>query len=493
MNAGGKCVSASVRECGSEGHTPTRTSCHSEAQARRTLPSDELRGPKDLACDTSKPGRDSATDAWASARRGASPGPGAILGAPHPQPFPRKLRGGRELVRRVTIARRSGGLPWRGVVWFGEAGAVPGCPLPRPLSRKRERGEFECSRPDRRTRLEGDAYPRGRCDSVREGGLRAVVAANSFAPAGQRHTLYHGPRHTPQHGPRPRLPCRCRAQVERHPRLDPTARVVCTAGRFGALGPLDDNLRRVLHTRSFLWANAAPGTVERANPGPGASRGAPHPRPFPRKLRGGREPVRRVTTARRSGGWPWRGVVRFGEAGAVPGCPLPRPLSRKRERGEFECARLARHIRLDWDAYQRGRCDSVREGGLRAVVAANSFAPAGLRNTPHHGPRPTPQHRLRLTPQQRTRPRLPCRCRARVEKRPQLDPAARMVCTAGRFGALGPLDDNVPGALRARVNPAGRCGALGPLNDNEWSPRAGVLPSPHVVCAGSGRGRGIPG
>jgi hypothetical protein len=247
-----ECVSASVRECGSERHlvrTRHAAICHPEAQARRTPPHVEPRGPKDLACDTSRLGRGSAADAWAPAPERGNPGPGACRGAPHPQPFPRKLRGGREPVRRVKTIRCSGGRVWRVWVRSAGSGALPGCPLPRPLSRKRERGEFACAPPVRVL----DACQRGRGGPVREGGLRAVVAANSFAPA--------RPRRTPQLGPSPKAPCRCRAQGERHPRLDPTARVECTAGRFRALGPLDDNAccATMLPTRnSAIPSNPSP-------------------------------------------------------------------------------------------------------------------------------------------------------------------------------------------------------------------------------------------
>ncbi|CAA9376110.1 MAG: hypothetical protein AVDCRST_MAG89-5018, partial [uncultured Gemmatimonadetes bacterium] len=55
--------------------------------------------------------------------------------------------------------------------------------------------------------------------------------------------------------------------------------------------------------------------------------------------------------------------------GACLGCPHPRPLSRKRERGEFDRASAG---------LVHSASHAVREGGLWALVAATSVAPAGL-------------------------------------------------------------------------------------------------------------------
>ncbi|CAA9314356.1 MAG: hypothetical protein AVDCRST_MAG89-1324, partial [uncultured Gemmatimonadetes bacterium] len=79
-------------------------------------------------------------------------------------------------------------------------------------------------------------------------------------------------------------------------------------------------------------------------------RGAPHPQPFPRKPRGGREPVwcgSMIPVLGLSHPLRTSGAVRKANP-AFLGCPLPRPLSRTRERGEFDrasaglCAREAR-------------------------------------------------------------------------------------------------------------------------------------------------------
>ncbi|CAA9327564.1 MAG: hypothetical protein AVDCRST_MAG89-1969, partial [uncultured Gemmatimonadetes bacterium] len=64
---------------------------------------------------------------------------------------------------------------------------------------------------------------------VHEGGLRVVVAANSFARA----------------GPRPRLCDRCRALASCRPRQDPSARKGRRIGGPGALAPLDDRVPSV--------------------------------------------------------------------------------------------------------------------------------------------------------------------------------------------------------------------------------------------------------
>jgi hypothetical protein len=98
-----------------------------------------------------------------------------------------------------------------------------GCPLPRHLSRKRERGEFDCA-------------PAGvECVRVRPRSRRASGPSRGF-PLSQRrvHPLLGGL------GFRDR----CRALACTWPRLDPSARAGCAAGRAGALGPPDDRLWR---------------------------------------------------------------------------------------------------------------------------------------------------------------------------------------------------------------------------------------------------------
>ncbi|HEX8375673.1 MAG TPA: inositol monophosphatase family protein, partial [Geminicoccaceae bacterium] len=50
--------------------------------------------------------------------------------------------------------------------------------------------------------------------------------------------------HATAKGPSPGLLCRCRAQVQKRPRQDPSAREARRAGQCGALGPLDDRLMR---------------------------------------------------------------------------------------------------------------------------------------------------------------------------------------------------------------------------------------------------------
>ncbi|CAA9359069.1 MAG: hypothetical protein AVDCRST_MAG89-3624 [uncultured Gemmatimonadetes bacterium] len=86
-------------------------------------------------------------------------------------------------------------------------------------------------------------------------------------------------------------------------------------------------------------------------------------------MRRGRSPSPALPpqTARGKGASP----VRFGESGAFPGCPLPpAPSPASGRGGDLNCASAGPAL---------STTQAVREGGLWALVAATSVAPAGPR------------------------------------------------------------------------------------------------------------------
>jgi hypothetical protein len=197
----------------------TLAACHPEAQARGTGPRYRPRGPKDPAAETYQLGRGSGHRRRGLGCRGALTRPRLCSST-----LSHKQRGRGGTHQAWACIRRVGcgvGEPsWR----LEMRPCIPRLPSPRPLSRKRERGEF-------------DRAPAGvECVLVKPRAGRDSGPSRGF-PLSQRQV------HPPSGGFG--IGERCRALACTWPRLDPSPRDGCAACECGAPGAQDDRSLRL--------------------------------------------------------------------------------------------------------------------------------------------------------------------------------------------------------------------------------------------------------